>query len=582
MSSPLQAVPWQQPSSQHVLPLGDDARYSSAVSYGNHHALGRLERICSSASVPSTLASASLPQNLAPPPSSWSQIKDARQHSGVCGKRSRSNSSSSSGASSDGESSIFLSSSGSSLVESPATSLSGQSSQDSDEEQDRSCPSPSAGKRKAVRRAWRHDACTAAPVAHSPTSASAKGPTSVNGSSSSSSGHGSSLSSSPSSNSDLDVTGLRGAVQAFGLSSREHTPDSNTSSLVSTERSHTVEPSATADLAALPSKGNLVDHLVDAAVATIDAIWHSPLTHTEQDVDVPPCTASALPLSLFIREALRRSRTSCSTLQAALLYCLRCAPAVRKQRIAYQNMTRAQPDDRAAHILADRANPLLCGRRIFLASVMVASKFLQDKTFSNKAWSRLTGLPLKQLGLVEREFLAAIGWDLNVKPAEWDRWVRKLTEAKCNRTLEAVPQEHNVSTATPMVSSVHKALTAVKATADEGQDRSGSSTPTPTPLQPRANLVRIHSDDGPLKAYDASLSATPSQASPNNAPMQNSLSRQFQISSQEATPTIQDDGKVPLTASVPYPYPMPRAFVRSAHSFSSGTDRLAALHGVSS
>lgn len=255
MSSPLQAVPWQQPSSQHNLPLGGDVFRSSAVSYrNNNHLLGRSEQ-----SGPSSLPSVpvSLSRTLAPPPSSWSQIKNARQSSGVCGKRSRSNSSSSSGASSDGGSSIFLSSNGSAFVESPATSMSGQSSQDSDEEQDRSCPSPSTGKRKAVRRAWRHDACTAAPVAHSPTEISAKGPTSVNSS------HGSSLSSSPSSSSDLDVTGLRGAVQAFGLSSRETTPDSSTkSSLASAETSHRVEATGKADLGPLPSKGNLVDHLV--------------------------------------------------------------------------------------------------------------------------------------------------------------------------------------------------------------------------------------------------------------------------------------------------------------------------------
>jgi len=36
------------------------------------------------------------------------------------------------------------------------------------------------------------------------------------------------------------------------------------------------------------------------------------------------CPNNPLPLVLFVREILRRSRTSCLTLQAALLYCARC------------------------------------------------------------------------------------------------------------------------------------------------------------------------------------------------------------------------------------------------------------------
>lgn len=293
---------------------------------------------------------------------------------------------------------------------------------------------------------------------------------------------------------------------------------------------------------------------------------------------MPPCTASALPLPLFIRETLRRSRTSCSTLQAALLYCLRCAPAVRKQRIAYQNMTRSEKADTAAMVMSERAglaHPLLCGRRIFLASVMVASKFLQDRNFSNKAWSRLTGLPLKQLGLVEREFLSAIGWDLNVKQDEWDRWVRKLTEAKFHKGCNAtVANTAGISPAPGTVATpvAHRAVALIKATAEEQADRSGSSTPTPaTVVRPRANLARIHSDDGPLKAFDASVSASSSLSTPvlgGHAVTNNSREPENSaITLQLAPPT-----------AIAQPYPMPRAFMRTSHSFSSGASRLTAMH----
>jgi len=38
-------------------------------------------------------------------------------------------------------------------------------------------------------------------------------------------------------------------------------------------------------------------------------------------------------------------------------------------------------------------SPLLCPRRTFLAALILASKFIQDKCYSNRAWAKLSGLP---------------------------------------------------------------------------------------------------------------------------------------------------------------------------------------------
>lgn len=168
----------------------------------------------------------------------------------LCGKRSRSNSSSSStDYSSDGATSGFSASPShySGYVDSPATSVSSQSSPE--EEKERSCPSPSAAKRKTVRCALQDTACTAPSAQHL-------------GGASSSSTSGISSSTHPSyshnNKSDADVAGLGGAVQAFGLNSREQTPEEVDP--VATSRSvGYVEPSLSAAAAA---KGNLRDHFV--------------------------------------------------------------------------------------------------------------------------------------------------------------------------------------------------------------------------------------------------------------------------------------------------------------------------------
>ncbi|KAL0576290.1 hypothetical protein V5O48_005699 [Marasmius crinis-equi] len=61
-------------------------------------------------------------------------------------------------------------------------------------------------------------------------------------------------------------------------------------------------------------------------------------------------------------------------------------------------------------------SPLLCPRRAFLASLILASKFTQDKCYSNRAWAKLSGLPPREIGRCER----ALGDML-----EWRLWVGK-------------------------------------------------------------------------------------------------------------------------------------------------------------
>ncbi|KAG6828207.1 hypothetical protein H0H92_008780 [Tricholoma furcatifolium] len=65
-------------------------------------------------------------------------------------------------------------------------------------------------------------------------------------------------------------------------------------------------------------------------------------------------------------------------------------------------------------------SPLLCPRRAFLASLILASKFTQDKCYSNRAWAKLSGLPPREIGRCER----ALGEAL-----EWRLWVGKQPSA---------------------------------------------------------------------------------------------------------------------------------------------------------
>ncbi|KAM6502009.1 hypothetical protein JOM56_001986 [Amanita muscaria] len=65
-------------------------------------------------------------------------------------------------------------------------------------------------------------------------------------------------------------------------------------------------------------------------------------------------------------------------------------------------------------------SPLLCPRRSFLAALILASKFTQDKCYSNRAWAKLSGLTPREISRCER----ALGEVL-----EWRLWVGKLPVA---------------------------------------------------------------------------------------------------------------------------------------------------------
>ncbi|KAF2434773.1 hypothetical protein EJ08DRAFT_581678 [Tothia fuscella] len=155
-------------------------------------------------------------------------------------------------------------------------------------------------------------------------------------------------------------------------------------------------------------KGQFVDCLVDSATQMVEVIW--PLS-------VPTCRSEpasgqgVLPLRTFIQETLRRSRTSFSTLQVALYYLI-----LIKAHVPKFDFTMEQPED----LPSTRA--LQCGRRMFLAALILASKYLQDRNYSARAWSKISGLKVPEINTNEMAFLQAVNWKLHVPESLFERW----------------------------------------------------------------------------------------------------------------------------------------------------------------
>jgi hypothetical protein len=135
--------------------------------------------------------------------------------------------------------------------------------------------------------------------------------------------------------------------------------------------------------------------------------------------DAATGSKGVLPLRTFIQETLRRSRTSYSTLQVALYYLIKIKPHVPTHDFT-KEQSREQSSLRA----------MQCGRRMFLAALILASKYLQDRNYSARAWSKISGLNTLEINQNELMFLKAVGWRLHIDEATFQRWtdlVLKLT-----------------------------------------------------------------------------------------------------------------------------------------------------------
>lgn len=143
-----------------------------------------------------------------------------------------------------------------------------------------------------------------------------------------------------------------------------------------------------------------------------------PLAHLLLSSLFPPSNAHSLyPLSGFIKEMVTRSGTAPETLALGLLYLWRC-----RDRIA-RNRAIAQASPTAATVGGGAIpHPSLCARRMFLSALVVAWKFLSDRTYTNSAWSKISGLATSEINANERCLLGMLSWTLDVKPEEWSSW----------------------------------------------------------------------------------------------------------------------------------------------------------------
>ncbi|KAF8621844.1 hypothetical protein AX15_007464 [Amanita polypyramis BW_CC] len=64
--------------------------------------------------------------------------------------------------------------------------------------------------------------------------------------------------------------------------------------------------------------------------------------------------------------------------------------------------------------------------RIAVAGLMMANKFLDDNTYTNKTWSEVSGIDLNEVNKMEREFLLGVDFNLYVDKPTYESWLNLL------------------------------------------------------------------------------------------------------------------------------------------------------------
>ncbi|KAI8332527.1 cyclin-domain-containing protein [Choanephora cucurbitarum] len=157
----------------------------------------------------------------------------------------------------------------------------------------------------------------------------------------------------------------------------------------------------------------MIEKLVETFANVIDSIWHPKFLVEHQKVKVMPTKG-------FCSEILRRSKATYSTVQISLFYVFRVKRVVHEK--LYQRIKQDSPNT-----MNTKMDDLMCcGRRMFLASLMVASKYLHDKNYHNKAWAKITGLDIQEINAAEMAFLQLIDYRLHINKTTFDKWYTQL------------------------------------------------------------------------------------------------------------------------------------------------------------
>ncbi|KAH7041455.1 uncharacterized protein B0I36DRAFT_232959 [Microdochium trichocladiopsis] len=145
-----------------------------------------------------------------------------------------------------------------------------------------------------------------------------------------------------------------------------------------------------------------------------------------------------------------------------------------------------------------KTNPKVNGNpgseyRLLTVALMLGNKFLDDNTYTNKTWAEVSGISVREIHVMEVEFLSNMRYGLLTSKDQWQDWLSKLA---CFHEYCEVAKADEMHRQT---ASVAAALSAVS----PSHSRFSSPLPSPTNILPSS----MPSAPSPLHAFAASAVA---------------------------------------------------------------------------
>ena len=230
----------------------------------------------------------------------------------------------------------------------------------------------------------------------------------------------------------------------------------------------------------------------------IETIWPLSVLSCGRDTVFSGKQQNLIGLRVFVQEVLRRSKTSYSTLQVALYYLILIQSCIPKH-----DFTMEQSDD------SPGCRTMQCGRRMFLAALILASKYLQDRNFSARAWSKISGLQTCEINSNEMTFLSAVNWKLHIPQPVFDKWTDIVLKYSPSAQVHAPPRSsptspHNWKSIIPLLTPELDTIEfgSAEMSDDSGYNSPGSDmSPPPIPLREELSPYSESNEATPTNPY---------------------------------------------------------------------------------
>ncbi|KAK7019516.1 cyclin N-terminal domain-containing protein [Favolaschia claudopus] len=250
---------------------------------------------------------------------------------------------------------------------------------------------------------------------------------------------------------------------------------------------------------------HVIDYLVDAVAETVDFALGR--THT------PPWAASPISrgrstqspylqkFTSFVSTVLSRAEVTPATVLVSLVYISRARPHLS---IALEEWAL---------------------ERVFLGSLIVASKYTNDSTLKNVHWALCTGVFGKRdIGRIEREFLDVLDWDLSITETDVMAHHEGLIAAATRST--ALASRLIKTTPNTMTTTTYLAPpTPVRSRTHTRKHSAGAVVPELEPSSPLSSLASMsprtplsHGASSPSHHKDVEMMDVPMDVSPVPAP----------------------------------------------------------------